>query len=67
VQFTLPGGKWRRLVDTQQYFDTTAYLNQHQPPLPLRTSQNVTLDMPTALPSSDYGVAPRSIVVLEQF
>jgi glycogen operon protein len=66
VTFNLPGGgKWRRLIDTQLYFDTTAFLNTNM--LPLRTSQNISLDSPMALPSADYGVAPRSIVVVEPF
>ncbi len=65
VSFTLPGGgQWKRLVDTQAYFDTTAYLSMSS--LPLRQSQNVTLDNPVVLPTAEYGVAPRSIVIVER-
>jgi len=66
VSFTLPGGgRWRRLIDTQQHFDTTAYLNANA--LPLRGSQNAVLDAPVQLPTAEYGVAARSIVVVEPF
>jgi hypothetical protein len=65
VQFNLPGGQWRRLIDTQKYFDTTDYLNGAM--LPLRTSQNISLTAPTTLAQPSYGVVGRSIVVLEQF
>ncbi|MBK7864088.1 MAG: glycosyl hydrolase [Archangiaceae bacterium] len=62
VTFNLGGGQWKRLIDTQKFFDTAAYLNQNQ--LPLRTSQNITLDAPLVLPNGQYSVAPRSIVVV---
>lgn len=65
VTFNLGGGRWRRLIDTQSFFDTTAYLNTNQ--LPLRSSQNISLEAPVTLPAADYGVAPRSIVVVEPF
>ena len=45
VDFTLPSGQWQRLIDTQQYFDTTDYLNGAS--LPLRSSQNISLTSPT--------------------
>ena len=61
----LPGGKWRRLVDTQSFFDTSGYLNSNMKSL--RRSQNVSLESPVPLATADYGVVGRSIVVLEQF
>ncbi|MBL8949144.1 MAG: glycosyl hydrolase [Myxococcaceae bacterium] len=65
VNFTLPAGRWRRLIDTQAYFDTAAYLNMNA--LPLRRSQNASLEAPVELPAAEYGVAARSIVVVEPF
>ncbi len=64
VDFTLPSGQWQRLIDTQQYFDTTDYLNGAS--LPLRSSQNISLTSPMVLPTNDYNVSARSIVVLQQ-
>jgi glycogen operon protein len=65
VQFNVPGGgQWRKLIDTQSYFDTADYLNTNM--LPLRTSQNISLQATDAIPGNSYGVSTRSIVVLEQ-
>jgi isoamylase len=65
VQFNFPGGgQWRKLIDTQLYFDTADYLNNNS--LPLRTSQNIALGSTDAVPGSSYGVSARSIAVLEQ-
>ncbi len=62
VTFTLPAGRtWQRRVDTQAAFDTDDYATQKGA---ARQSHNVTLADATAMPST-YGVAPRSIVVLE--
>jgi len=64
TDFMLPPGRtWRRLVDTQAYFDTAQYLNAEK--LPLRSSANATLTKGTVIPGSTYGVAARSIVVLQ--
>ncbi len=66
VNFKLPspanGKSWRRLVDTQLYFDTPDYLTQNA--LPLRDSVNATLENPAAVPST-YDVKGKSIVILE--
>jgi glycogen operon protein len=62
VNFTLPGGrKWKRLVDTQSYFDTPAYLEANNKP-PRKTA-NVTLD-PSEVITGSYDVPSRSIVIL---
>ena len=64
TDFTLPPGRtWRRLVDTQAYFDTAQYLNDQK--LPLRASANATLSKGAVIPGSSYGVAARSIVILQ--
>ncbi len=63
VTFTLPPGRtWRRLIDTQYYFDTPAYLNEKK--LNLRESANATLANPETMPAT-YGVKSRAIVVME--
>jgi glycogen operon protein len=62
VKFTLPQGRnWKRLVDTQAYFDTAAYLDANNK-APRKTS-NATLDAPEAIAGS-YEVTSRSIVIL---
>ena len=64
VDFTLPQGRsWRRLLDTQSYFDlpsTLTTLNR-----PQRKSSNIELDAPTPIPGAIYGVPGRSIALLE--
>jgi glycogen operon protein len=64
VNFTLPSGvKWGRIIDTQSYFDTADYVDASKAgPL---ASSNITPDQPTIV-SGTYGVASRSMVVLEQ-
>jgi isoamylase len=64
VDFTLPQGRtWKRLLDTQQYFDLPATLTAQGKPA--RQSANIELDAPTPVPGATYGVPPRSIVILE--
>ncbi len=64
ADFTLPTGKtWRRLVDTQSYFDDPAYLEAEG--LDLRASANVTLEAPEVVPGAVYGVQGSSMVILE--
>ncbi|MGQ0506072.1 MAG: hypothetical protein ACT4TC_12225, partial [Myxococcaceae bacterium] len=63
VNFTLPPGGWKRLVDTQGYFDSVEYLNEKK--LSLQQTSNVTLNVPLALPDNSYGVVAHSIVILE--
>ena len=64
VDFTLPPGPtWKRLIDTQSYYDTLGYLNDKK--LSTRATANVTLDSPEAIATAKYGVKSRSIVVLE--
>ena len=66
VNFQLPPGrKWRRLIDTQQYFDTPEYFTSVNAPLPLRTSANASLDAPVPVTTAAYNVSTRSLVVLE--
>jgi glycogen operon protein len=66
VTFNVPGGgQWRKLIDTQLYFDTTDYFAM-TPTAALRTSQNISLQSMDAIPGNTYGVSARSIVVLEQ-
>ena len=62
VEFSLPEGRnWVRLVDTQQYFDTTESAQVQTAP---RVSHNIWLD--DAEPVGDsYGVPSRAIVILE--
>ncbi|MBS2025791.1 MAG: glycosyl hydrolase, partial [Deltaproteobacteria bacterium] len=64
VNFTLPSGvAWERVLDTQQSFDTAAYLSANS--LDTHTSQNIALSNRAPIAGS-YGVATRSIVVLEE-
>lgn len=63
VDFTLPSGRtWKRLVDTQQWFDGDTYLEQEG--LNKGATANVTLAAPADVPGPIYQVQPRSIVVL---
>ncbi|MFZ5470577.1 MAG: glycogen debranching protein [Myxococcota bacterium] len=64
VDFQLPQSRpWKRLLDTQQYFDTPAAITSAggNP----RKTGNAWLDDPTPIPGTVYGVPSRSIVVLE--
>jgi glycogen operon protein len=55
VTFQLPpGAAWRRLLDTQAFFEGSA-----------EVSGNVTLDAPAAISGSSYGAVGHSIVVLQ--
>jgi glycogen operon protein len=63
VTYTLPAGKWSRLMDTQSYFDD-AYFSD----VPLAdpyTSANITLDTPEDIATTTYTAKPASFVVLE--
>jgi glycogen operon protein len=64
VTFTLPQGRaWKRVVDTQSYWDlpeTLVQLNK-----PQRQSGNLWLDAPEPVTTADFTVKPRSIVILE--
>ncbi|MCB9677115.1 MAG: glycosyl hydrolase [Alphaproteobacteria bacterium] len=72
VDFTLPGGRnWGVVVDTQTYFDLPGrngepdgFFSEFPDADPFQ-SNNIRLGNPTPV-SGVYGVAPRSIVVLEQ-
>jgi len=72
VDFTLPQGRdWAIVVDTQSYFDMPGrngepygYFTDNPENDPFQ-SYNVRLDNPTPV-SGVYGVAPGSIVIIEQ-
>ena len=64
VSFTLPEGRtWKRLLDTQAYFDKVDFLGANADDL--RRSYNITLDEPEVITSADYGVTGSSIVILK--
>ncbi|MBL9038462.1 MAG: glycosyl hydrolase [Archangium sp.] len=63
VPFSVPAGRmWRRVVDTQAYWDLPETLTTQA--LPARASNNIWLEQ-GELVSGVYTVKPRSIVVLE--
>jgi len=63
VSFSLPAGRaWRRVLDTQLYFDTDAYLAAEG--LDASRSANVWLEAGEAV-SGAYAVKSRSVVILE--
>jgi len=62
VSFTLPPGRWRRLVDTQRWFDTPPFLAEAQ--VSPRVSGNVTLTAPATV-EGVYVVKDSSLVILE--
>ncbi len=63
VEFTLPEGrKWTRLIDTQAYFDSPAYLTTAG--LASRSTGNAWLDVPSPVNGPTYGMPERTIVVL---
>ncbi len=65
VTFQLPQGRqWKRVIDTQSYFDKPEGLAQLGVADPSR-SGNIRLESPVAVPTSTYGVQSRTIVVLE--
>ncbi len=62
--FTLPAGRtWKRLLDTQEYFDLSATIAAAGKPA--RASNNVWLDAPDSVPGGTYTAKARTIVVLE--
>lgn len=63
--FTLPAAAhpWKRLVDTQSYFDKPDYLQLNS--LDFRRSANASLDAPTVVDGTTYKLSGSSIVVLE--
>jgi len=63
TSFTLPGGAWRRVVDTQAYFDDDTWLEGEG--RDLRTSANVSPEGGTEV-SGSYTAVGSSIVVLEE-
>jgi glycogen operon protein len=64
VEFTLPQGRaWKRVIDTQSYWDDAATLVMLGKPL--RASNNAWLDAPEAVGGATYVVKPRSVVILE--
>lgn len=64
VEFTLPQGRtWKRLIDTQAYWDDPATLVMLGKPQ--RASNNAWLDAPEAVTTATYVVKPRSVVILE--
>ncbi|MEZ4322687.1 MAG: alpha-amylase family glycosyl hydrolase [Myxococcota bacterium] len=72
TEFTLPGGRnWGVVIDTQAFFDLPGRNNEPEgfytqnPDVDAFQSQNIRLGSPTPV-SGSYGVAPRSIVVLEE-
>ncbi|WP_338864583.1 glycogen debranching protein [Myxococcus stipitatus] len=63
VEFTLPPGRaWKRLIDTQAYFDSPEYLSAAG--LDSRVTGNAWLEVPAPVPGTTYGVPERTIVVL---
>jgi glycogen operon protein len=64
VTFTLPQGRtWKRLIDTQSYFDlpeTLVTLNK-----PQRSSANISLVSPEPVTTPDYTAKARTVVILE--
>ncbi|MFN7131026.1 MAG: alpha-amylase family glycosyl hydrolase, partial [Myxococcales bacterium] len=66
IDFRLPEGRnWRRVVDTQDWFDKDPYLTDQK--ANRRESQNITLDheKAEAITTATYGVPSRTIVILE--
>ncbi len=64
VTFTLPQGRtWRRVIDTQQYFDAPVTIVEQS--RPLRASNNVWLDGPEAVSGGEYTAKQRTVVVLQ--
>ena len=62
VSFTLPGGSWARVVDTQKWFDDAPYFTQSG--APSDTSSNIDPGKSVVVTGS-YGVVPSSFVILE--
>lgn len=67
VRFNPPGGRdWRRVVDTQNWFDLDDGFLAENPDLDPKRSANVDLEG-TIPVSGPYDVPPRTIVILEDF
>lgn len=66
VEFTLPPGKaWKRIVDTQAYFDGPYFQDvSFMGEVPVRRSWNITREAPTVVTGGTYGVPSRNIVIL---
>jgi isoamylase len=64
VDYQLPPGNWVKLIDTQLYFDTESYFAAN-PSLNSFLSQNISLGSPTLVPTPDYNVPTKTIVVLQ--
>jgi hypothetical protein len=63
VAFTLPAGRtWRRVLDTQLYFDDTAYLEANS--LPLQETANIDLAGELDVGAGPYVAKGTSIVIL---
>ncbi len=63
VEFSLPHGRvWKRLVDTQSYWDLPETL--HMLSKPTRLTSNATLETPEAVMTA-YTLKPRSMVIFE--
>ena len=61
VDFTLPEGRaWKRVLDTESYFDSEEYLTQEG--LDRSKAAGISSDGPDV--GASYGVTPHSIVVL---
>jgi glycogen operon protein len=64
VTFTLPSGRtWKRVLDTQSYFDLAETLVSSNKPQ--RQSANITLTNGETIGTADYTLKARTIVVLE--
>ncbi|MDP2272005.1 MAG: alpha-amylase family glycosyl hydrolase [Archangium sp.] len=64
VTFTLPQGRsWRRLIDTQSYFDLPETLVMQNKPQ--RASNNIWLSSPEPITTTGYTAKPRTVTVLE--
>jgi isoamylase len=64
TSFTLPtGATWKRVIDTQGYFDSPDYLQGAN--LDFRKTANASLDAPVVVTGPKYDVPGSSMVVLE--
>lgn len=64
MPFTLPQGRaWKKVLDTQSYFDLPATLVMQNKPQ--RSSNNIWMAAPEAVTTSDYAVKARSVVILQ--
>ncbi|MBT8494570.1 MAG: glycosyl hydrolase, partial [Deltaproteobacteria bacterium] len=60
VTFTLPPGSWKRVADTQSYFDTPEYLASEGAP----TDASANIDLDGTAVGASYEAQARSIVIL---